>query len=160
MDIRDRGRVVPFFDEKEVKLLRVLTDRGTEYCGNPEHHEYELYLAVEGLLRVLLWTSGSASSLAGCSGSGDLSWRAILVQLFIISEALNSALAKIDLVHRLRGEKRRNRFARPAGRSRKLRQDQRPSDLSLPCGRACNARCRRCESVFPASVQAPGAATA
>jgi len=38
-------RVVPFFDEKEVKLSRVLTDRGTEYCGNPEHHEYELYLA-------------------------------------------------------------------------------------------------------------------
>jgi transposase InsO family protein len=42
-------RVVPFFDEKEVKLLRVLTDRGTEYCGNPEHHEYELYLAVEDI---------------------------------------------------------------------------------------------------------------
>ena len=42
-------RVVPFFDEKEVKLSRVLTDRGTEYCGNPEHHEYELYLAVEGI---------------------------------------------------------------------------------------------------------------
>jgi transposase InsO family protein len=40
-------RVIPFFDENEVKLLRVLTDRGTEYCGNPEHHEYELYLAVE-----------------------------------------------------------------------------------------------------------------
>ena len=30
-----------------MKLCRVLTDRGTEYCGNPEHHEYELYLAVE-----------------------------------------------------------------------------------------------------------------
>ena len=27
-------RVVPFFDEQGVKLLRVLTDRGTEYCGN------------------------------------------------------------------------------------------------------------------------------
>jgi transposase InsO family protein len=40
-------RVIPFFDAREVKLLRVLTDRGTEYCGNPEHHEYELYLAVE-----------------------------------------------------------------------------------------------------------------
>jgi transposase InsO family protein len=26
-----------------------LTDRGTEYCGNPEHHEYELYLAVEDI---------------------------------------------------------------------------------------------------------------
>src|SRR5579875_2433412 len=43
------GRVVPFFDEKEVKLSHVLTDRGTEYCGNPEHHEYELYLAVEDI---------------------------------------------------------------------------------------------------------------
>jgi transposase InsO family protein len=42
-------RVVPFFDEKEVKLSRVLTDRGTEYCGNPEHHEDELYLAVEDI---------------------------------------------------------------------------------------------------------------
>ena len=42
-------RVVPFFDEREVKLSRVLTDRGTEYCGNPEHHEYELYLAVEDI---------------------------------------------------------------------------------------------------------------
>ena len=27
----------------------MLTDRGTEYCGNPEHHEYELYLAVENV---------------------------------------------------------------------------------------------------------------
>ena len=42
-------RVVPFFDEQDVPLLRVLTDRGTEYCGNPEHHEYELYLAVENI---------------------------------------------------------------------------------------------------------------
>ena len=30
-----------------VKLMRVLTDRGSEYCGNPERHEYELYLAIE-----------------------------------------------------------------------------------------------------------------
>ena len=42
-------RVVPFFDEQEVKLCRVLTDRGTEYCGDPERHEYELYLAVEDI---------------------------------------------------------------------------------------------------------------
>jgi transposase InsO family protein len=40
-------RVVPFYDAQEVKLSRVLTDRGTEYCGNPERHEYELYLALE-----------------------------------------------------------------------------------------------------------------
>ena len=42
-------RVIPFFDEQGVKLQRVLTDRGAEYCGNPERHEYELYLAVEDI---------------------------------------------------------------------------------------------------------------
>ena len=42
-------RVLPFFEQHEVKLLRVLTDRGSEYCGNPERHEYELYLAVEDI---------------------------------------------------------------------------------------------------------------
>ena len=39
-------RVLPIFDEHDVKLLRVLTDRGCEYCGNPEWYEYELYLAL------------------------------------------------------------------------------------------------------------------
>jgi transposase InsO family protein len=42
-------RVLPFFDEHQIPLLRVLTDRGTEYKGKPEHHEYELYLAIEGI---------------------------------------------------------------------------------------------------------------
>ena len=42
-------RVLPFFEEHEIPLLRVLTDRGTEYCGQREHHEYELYLAVENV---------------------------------------------------------------------------------------------------------------
>lgn len=34
-------RVVPFYDEQGIPLLRVLTDRGTEYCGAREHHEYQ-----------------------------------------------------------------------------------------------------------------------
>jgi transposase InsO family protein len=42
-------RVVPFFEEQDVRLQRLLTDRGTEYCGNPEHHEFELYLAIEDI---------------------------------------------------------------------------------------------------------------
>jgi len=42
-------RVLPFFDEHQIPLLRILTDRGTEYKGKPEHHEYELYLAIEGI---------------------------------------------------------------------------------------------------------------
>jgi transposase InsO family protein len=41
-------RVVPFFDEHEIVLSRVLTDRGTEFCGT-DGHEYELYLAVEDI---------------------------------------------------------------------------------------------------------------
>ena len=39
-------RVLPYFEEHGIPLCRVLTDRGTEYCGKPERHEYELYLAV------------------------------------------------------------------------------------------------------------------
>jgi transposase InsO family protein len=42
-------QVVPFFDAHEVPLSRVLTDRGTEYCGSPDTHEYELYLAGENI---------------------------------------------------------------------------------------------------------------
>jgi transposase InsO family protein len=40
-------RVLPFFEEQEIRLLRVLTDRGTEYCGDAQKHPYELYLAIE-----------------------------------------------------------------------------------------------------------------
>ena len=42
-------RVLPFFEEQGIPLLRILTDRGSEYCGNREYHEYELYLQVEGI---------------------------------------------------------------------------------------------------------------
>lgn len=40
-------RVIPFFESHDIPLLRILTDRGTEYCGKPEHHAYELYLGIE-----------------------------------------------------------------------------------------------------------------
>lgn len=42
-------RVLPFFEQHAIPLLRVLTDRGTEYCGNREHHEYQLYMAIENI---------------------------------------------------------------------------------------------------------------
>jgi transposase InsO family protein len=42
-------RVLPFYEEHHIPLLRMLTDRGSEYCGNREHHEYELYLTIEGI---------------------------------------------------------------------------------------------------------------
>jgi transposase InsO family protein len=42
-------KVIPFFDSQGIPLLRVLTDRGSEYCGNREHHEYALYLDIENI---------------------------------------------------------------------------------------------------------------
>ena len=42
-------KVIPFFEEQKVDILRILTDRGTEYCGSIERHEYQLYLAVEDI---------------------------------------------------------------------------------------------------------------
>lgn len=42
-------RVIPFFQSQDVSLLRILTDRGTEYCGAREHHEFQLYLTIEDI---------------------------------------------------------------------------------------------------------------
>jgi transposase InsO family protein len=37
-------KVLPFFDSHGLSLLRTLTDRGTEYCGKPENHPYQLFM--------------------------------------------------------------------------------------------------------------------
>lgn len=42
-------QVIPWFIEQDVAILRVLTDRGTEYCGKVENHAYQLYLATENI---------------------------------------------------------------------------------------------------------------
>lgn len=42
-------RVVSFFDEHGIRIDRMLTDRGTEFCGAHDRHEYELYLAIEDI---------------------------------------------------------------------------------------------------------------
>jgi transposase InsO family protein len=42
-------RVLPLFDSYSVPILRMLTDRGTEYCGNRETHDYELFLAINDI---------------------------------------------------------------------------------------------------------------
>ena len=41
--------VLPWFTEQSLPLLRVLTDRGTEYCGRIDEHAYQLFLAVENI---------------------------------------------------------------------------------------------------------------
>ena len=42
-------RVVPMYEQHDVRLLRILTDRGTEYCGKLENHPYQLYLDLEDI---------------------------------------------------------------------------------------------------------------
>jgi transposase InsO family protein len=42
-------KVLPFFEEQGMGVIRMLTDRGTEYCGNVEKHDYELFLGVCGI---------------------------------------------------------------------------------------------------------------
>lgn len=42
-------RVLPFFEQHELPMLRILTDRGTEYCGKVEQHDYQLYLAINDI---------------------------------------------------------------------------------------------------------------
>ena len=42
-------RVLPWYEEQGIPLLRILTDRGSEYCGNREHHEFALYLDLENI---------------------------------------------------------------------------------------------------------------
>jgi transposase InsO family protein len=39
-------RVLPMFEKHEIPLLRILTDRGTEYCGREDSHDYQLFLAL------------------------------------------------------------------------------------------------------------------
>lgn len=42
-------RVLPLFEEHDIPLSRMLTARGTEYCGAHDRHPYELYLAVNDI---------------------------------------------------------------------------------------------------------------
>jgi len=42
-------RVLPFFEEENIPILRVLTDRGTEFCGSPDKHPYQLYLQLNDI---------------------------------------------------------------------------------------------------------------
>lgn len=41
--------VLPFFEQHGLPMLRILTDRGTEYCGKAEQHDYQLYLALNDI---------------------------------------------------------------------------------------------------------------
>ena len=42
-------RVLPFYEKHQLTLQRILTDRGAEYCGKAETHDYQLYMAINDI---------------------------------------------------------------------------------------------------------------
>ena len=42
-------RALPFFEKEDVPVLRILTDRGTEFCGAPDRHPYQLFLQLNDI---------------------------------------------------------------------------------------------------------------
>ena len=42
-------RVLPMLETEGIELLRILTDRGSEFCGRPERHDYQLFLAINDI---------------------------------------------------------------------------------------------------------------
>ena len=42
-------KVLPFFAAQGMGIIRMLTDRGTEYCGKLETHDYQLYLGINSI---------------------------------------------------------------------------------------------------------------
>jgi len=42
-------RVLPFHEENDLPVLRILTDRGTEFCGKADRHDYQLFLAINDI---------------------------------------------------------------------------------------------------------------
>ena len=41
--------ILPILQRHELPMLQILTDRGTEYCGRAEKHDYQLYLALNDI---------------------------------------------------------------------------------------------------------------
>jgi transposase InsO family protein len=42
-------RVLPFFEDQKIPVMRILTDRGTEYCGSLDKHPFQLYLQLNDI---------------------------------------------------------------------------------------------------------------
>ena len=72
-------KVLPWFEEQSIPLLRILTDRGTEYCGKIENHAYQLYLAIENIDHSK--TKVRHPQTNGICGTPGQAWLNKLVQL-------------------------------------------------------------------------------
>ncbi len=41
--------LIPTEKSHDLSMLRILTDRDTEYCGRVDHHDNQLYLAINDI---------------------------------------------------------------------------------------------------------------
>jgi transposase InsO family protein len=41
--------VLPYFEERGIRIRTVLSDNGREFCGRPDRHPYELFLQLEDI---------------------------------------------------------------------------------------------------------------
>jgi len=105
--------------------MRVLTDRGSEYCGNPERHEYELYLAIQDVDHTRTKTKSPQTTdvidkcfLAGFGLMFSRARREPCRAAFIVAPRLRRLCAPawgLADSNRRRSERRRPRLARPIG---------------------------------------------
>src|SRR5262245_58915959 len=76
----------------------MFTDRGSEYCGNPERHEYELYLAVEDIDH-----SRTKTKSRQTNGIASASTKPVLNEFYRVAfrkkvyRAINELQADLDL---------------------------------------------------------------
>ncbi len=68
-------KVLPYFESQGLLMLRILTDRGSEYCGKVENHDYELYLAINDIEHSKNQGKTSADSTASANGSIKQSYK-------------------------------------------------------------------------------------
>jgi len=123
-------RVVPFLDEKEVKLSRVLTGRGTGYCGNPGHHEYELYLAVEDT--ILGPRRRARKRIASLSASTRQCWTSSIASRSERGSMPRSRICRMASIYGSKATTRRDRIkAAGASARRRCKHSLTPSRLRV-----------------------------
>ena len=80
-------KVLPFHEENGLPVLRILTDRGTEFCGRADQHDYQLFMAINDIEHTK--TKVTRRRMVFASGSIRLSCRS-----FIRSRSARSCIAR------------------------------------------------------------------
>lgn len=117
-------KVLPFFDEEQIRLLRVLTDRGTEYSGKVEQHPYQLFLHLNDIEH-----SRTKAYHPQTNGSTERLNQTIQDEFYAVAfrktlyASLEQIQADLDVFMRRYNEERTNQGKRCQGRTPKATWD-------------------------------------